>query len=123
MDRQGKQTKRGTPLFDGLNYAFWSIRMKVYLQAQGFDIWRIILNTYDIPTNPPAYGRGIEKKNYEENSKAMNAILSGLTETVFVKVMHCETAKEIWVSSKTSMKEMTKSREQNFRPTEDSLRI
>ena len=26
----------------------------------------------------------------------MNAILSGLTETVFVKVMHCETAKEIW---------------------------
>ena len=26
----------------------------------------------------------------------MNTILSGLTETVFVKVMHCETAKEIW---------------------------
>ena len=26
----------------------------------------------------------------------MNAILSGLTETVFVKVMHYEIAKEIW---------------------------
>ena len=26
----------------------------------------------------------------------MNAILSGLTESVFVKVMHCETTKEIW---------------------------
>ena len=26
----------------------------------------------------------------------MNAILSGLVELVFVKVMHCETAKEIW---------------------------
>ena len=56
----------------------------------------MIVNTYDIPTNPPANGRGAEKKNYEDNSKAMNVILSGLTEVVFVKVMHCETAKEIW---------------------------
>ena len=79
MDRQGKQTKIGTPLFDGLNYAFWSIRMKVYLQHQGVDVWRMIVNTYDIPTNPPADGRGTEKKNYEDNSKAINAILSGLT--------------------------------------------
>ena len=94
MDRQGTQTKIGTLVFNGLNYAFWSIRMKVYLQAQGGDVWKMILNTYDIPTNPPADGRGV--KLYEENSKAMNAFLSGLTETVFVKVMHCETTKEIW---------------------------
>ena len=26
----------------------------------------------------------------------MNTLLSGFSETVFVKVMHCETAKEIW---------------------------
>ena len=26
----------------------------------------------------------------------MNAILSGLIETIFVMVMHCETMKEIW---------------------------
>jgi hypothetical protein len=94
MDRQGKQTKIGTPLFDGLNYAFWSIRMKVYVQAQGADVWKMIVNTYDIPTNPPADGRDV--KLYEENLKEMNAILSGLTEIVFVKVMHCETTKEIW---------------------------
>ena len=96
MDRKGKQTKTGTPLLDGLNYTFWSVRMKVYLQAQGVDVWIMILNTYDIPANPPTDGRGIERKNYEENSKEMNAILSGLTETVFVKVMHYDTAKEIW---------------------------
>ena len=56
----------------------------------------MIVNTYDIPANPPTDVRGIEKKNYEDNTKAMNAILSGLTESVFVKVMHCETTKEIW---------------------------
>ena len=54
----------------------------------------MIVNTYDIHTNPPTNVRGI--KIYEENSKEMNTILSGLTETVFVKVMHCETTKEIW---------------------------
>ena len=70
--------------------------MKVYLQAQGVDVQRMIVNTYDIPANPPADGRGTKNKNYEDNSKAMNAILSGLTEIIFVKVMHYETAKEIW---------------------------
>jgi hypothetical protein len=30
------------------------------------------------------------------NAKDMNAILSGLAETKFVKVMHLETAKEMW---------------------------
>jgi hypothetical protein len=30
------------------------------------------------------------------NAKAMNSILSGLTETEFVKVMHLESAKEMW---------------------------
>ena len=55
----------------------------------------MIVNTYDIPANPPV-ANSLEMKHYEENSKVMNAILSGLTETVFVKVMHYETAKEIW---------------------------
>ena len=95
MDRQGKQTKTGTPLFDGLNNAFWSIRMKIYLQAQGTDIYKMIENTYNIPSTISTTS-AIDKNNFENNSKAMNALLSGLTETIFVKVMHYETAKEIW---------------------------
>ena len=70
--------------------------MRVYLQDQGVDVWRMIVNTYDIPTNPPTNARSPERKHYEDNSKAMNAILSSLTETIFVKVMHCESTKEIW---------------------------
>jgi hypothetical protein len=94
MEKQGKQTKTGTPLFNGLNYAFWSVRMRVYLQAQTTDVWKVVPNRYDISANPPTYAH--LKKIYEDISKAMNAILSGLTETIFVKVMHCETMKEIW---------------------------
>jgi hypothetical protein len=94
MDRQGKQTKIGTPLFDGLNYAFWSIRMKLYLQAQGTNIWKMIENTYNIPSTTSAT-ISTDRQYFGNNSKAMNTLLSGLTETVFVKVMHCETTKEI----------------------------
>jgi hypothetical protein len=32
----------------------------------------------------------------ENNSKAINALLNGLTDTVFTKVAHCKYAKEIW---------------------------
>ena len=52
------------------------------------------MNRYNVPTTPPTYHTA--KKLYEDNSKAMNAILSSLAKTVFVKVMHCETAKKIW---------------------------
>ena len=83
MDKQGKKNKTGTHLFDGLNYEFWNVRMRVYLQAQGADVWKIVANKYDVPVNTPTYAHG--KKLYEDNSKEMNAILSGLTETVFVK--------------------------------------
>jgi hypothetical protein len=32
----------------------------------------------------------------ENNSKAINALLNGLSDTVFTKVSHCKSAKEIW---------------------------
>ena len=70
--------------------------MRVYLQAQGANVWKMIVNTYAIPANPPTDVRSPERKHYEDNSKEMNAILSSLIEIVFVKVMHCETVKEIW---------------------------
>ena len=68
--------------------------MRVYLQAQGFDVWQAVVNGYNTPTSPPTDNNG--RKLHEQNAKAMNGILSGLVESVFVKVMHCESAKEIW---------------------------
>jgi hypothetical protein len=32
----------------------------------------------------------------ENNSKAINALLNGLSDMVFTKVTHCKYAKEIW---------------------------
>jgi hypothetical protein len=32
----------------------------------------------------------------QNNSKATNALLNGLSESIFIKVAHCKSAKEIW---------------------------
>jgi hypothetical protein len=32
----------------------------------------------------------------QNNSKATNALLNGLSETIFTKVAHCKSSKEIW---------------------------
>jgi hypothetical protein len=76
MDKKFDSTKHGLPLFDGHNYAFWSIRMKLFLQSQGVYVWKDVLNEYRAPTTVPTDVAG--KKLYESNSKAIYAILGGL---------------------------------------------
>ena len=68
--------------------------MRSYLQSMGADIWAIVEQGYQypaaIPTDPT------ERKDYESNAKAVNALTGSLNESEFVKVMQLNTAKEIW---------------------------
>jgi hypothetical protein len=86
--------KNGIPQFNGQKYAFWSIRMKTYIQAQGFEIWQSIVDGYTTPTVPPTNDKAV--KLGQNNSKSKNALLNGLSETIFTKVAHCKSTKEIW---------------------------
>jgi len=53
-----------------------------------------LVNGYTATTSSPTNNA---KKNINDyNSKGINAILSGLTGSKFVKVMHCDSTKEIW---------------------------
>ena len=81
-------------MFDGHNYDFQSRRMRTFLQAQGFDVQKAVENEYKTPTSPPTNATG--KILYENNLKTMNVILSGMFDSIYVKVMHCDSAKEIW---------------------------
>lgn len=47
------------------------------LQAQGVDVWKFVLNKLKVPTSTPIDLVG--RRLYENNSKAMYAILGGLT--------------------------------------------
>ena len=55
--------------------------MKTYIQAHGFQVWQSIVDGYIAPTVPPT------------NDKAINALLNGLSDTIFTKVTHCKSAK------------------------------
>jgi hypothetical protein len=86
--------KNGIPQFNGKRYEFWSIRMKTYIQAHGFEIWQSIVDGYTVPTIFPTNENVVTLS--QNNSKAKNALLNGLSETIFTKVTHCKSAKEIW---------------------------
>jgi hypothetical protein len=64
----------GIQKFDGINYAYWSDRVKTYLTALGVDIWYLVVNGYVIPNNSPIYPK--EKNLMSCNSKARHVILA-----------------------------------------------
>ena len=93
MDQQEGMSSNKEPLFKGNDYAFWSIRMKSYLMALGCDFWKSVENGYTAPSSPPI--DTATKNLCNDNLRVVNAILGGLANLVFVKVMHCKSAKEI----------------------------
>ena len=95
MDKYREYSKLGLPLFDGTKYAFWKIRMKLFLQSQGLDVLMVVENGYTVLDTTIVVGT-IERRLMECNAKAMYVIQGGLIGSKFVKVMHCTSTKEIW---------------------------
>jgi len=81
------------PLFTGTNYAFWKVRMKTYLMSLGVEVWVVVMIGYGEPKETNS--EKDVKLNVIANEKAMIALLSGLCESEFIKVMHFETTKDI----------------------------
>ena len=81
------------PMFDGTNFSFWKVRMRTYLMSLGADVWEVVETGY---AKPVLLASKDDKLEFNFNAKAMNAILSGLDETEFVKVMHLDSTKEMW---------------------------
>ncbi|KAA3467311.1 hypothetical protein EPI10_002334 [Gossypium australe] len=46
--REGHSTMRPL-LFNGTNYSYWRTRMKLFIQANDYEVWRIIINGLSIP--------------------------------------------------------------------------
>ena len=67
--------------------------MRTYLMALGVDVWDVVETRY---TKPIVLASKDDKLEFIFSAKGMNAILNGLAEVEFVKVMHLETAKAMW---------------------------
>ncbi|KAG2727786.1 hypothetical protein I3760_01G174400 [Carya illinoinensis] len=101
---EGQSSSR-PPLFCGDNYSFWKVRMRIFIQAQGREIWKCIVNGPYIPTKVVD---GVKVKKEEEefdceddrlytlNLTAMNLLFNALNGNKFNRIMTCATAKEIW---------------------------
>ena len=85
MDQQEGLATNRPPLFTGENYAYWSVRMKCHLMSLGWKVWEVIEKEYKIEDQEPIDPQ--ELVQYEGNAKSLNAILSGLTNSVFTKFM------------------------------------
>ncbi|XP_021688407.2 uncharacterized protein LOC110670607 [Hevea brasiliensis] len=85
------------PIFSGENYQIWAIKMKSYLQA--FDLWDSVENNTDptpLPENPTLAQIKIHNEERAKKYKAKTCIESSVSETIFIKIMACENAKEAW---------------------------
>jgi len=92
-------------LFYGLNYQFWKVRMKIFVESIDKGIWDAIENGHFIPKFEKD-GSSIEKLwsqwTDSENKKAKfdciakNIITSALNSDEFLRISQCSSAKEMW---------------------------
>ncbi|XP_047257496.1 uncharacterized protein LOC124889581 [Capsicum annuum] len=85
------------PMFTGENYHIWVIKMKAYLKA--LSLWE----TVESENDPPPLGPNptvAQMKNYEDpkskKPKTLTCLHSTFSDVIFIRIMACETPKEVW---------------------------
>ena len=84
------------PLFDGTNYAYWKVRMRVFLLSLDEKVWQTIEIGWTKPKEVPADWDEAEIKVANFNNSALNALFSVVTNEKFKKISSTETTKEAW---------------------------
>ncbi|BAT97540.1 hypothetical protein VIGAN_09100800, partial [Vigna angularis var. angularis] len=90
------------PLFTGENYAFWKVRMQIFMESIDIDIWDAVASGPFVPTNnmqepkPRDQWTAEDKKKFGNDVKARNIISSALTVDEFYRISICKTAQEMW---------------------------
>ncbi|CAM8944927.1 unnamed protein product [Rhodiola kirilowii] len=103
--KEGQSTTR-PPLLEGSNYASWKPKMKSFLKSLDERAWKAVLTGWTEPTmenltgevvpKPEALWTEADDRASVGNSKAMNAIFSGVDENVMKLIINCEVAKDAW---------------------------
>ena len=86
------------PLFDGINYVYWKVRMRAFLQSLDENVWQVIEIGWTKPTEALADCDDAKIKAANFNSKALNALFSVVTNEEFKKISSTETAKKAWTT-------------------------
>ena len=82
------------PLFDGINYAYWKVRMWAFLQSLDEKVWQAVEIGWTKPKEASADWDDAKINAANFNSRALNALFSAVTNKEFKKMSSIETAKE-----------------------------
>nr|AAM18750.1 putative gag-pol polyprotein [Oryza sativa Japonica Group] len=80
-------------VFDGSDFAYWCDKMQSYIMAEDYDVWQKVALPYVIPEQIDTIAL---KTEFNNNCKARNILLSGISRLDFNRVSHLKTANEIW---------------------------
>ena len=89
-------------LFDETNYAYWKVRMKVFLQALGEQVWQAVKVGWIKPREVPMDWDKATIIAANFNSRALNALFCGVTNEEFKKISSTEVTKEAWTILETT---------------------
>ena len=84
------------PLFDGTNYAYWKVHMRVFLQSLDEKVWQVVGISWTKPKEALANCDNAKIKAVTFNSRALNALFNAVTNEEFKKISSNEIAKETW---------------------------
>ena len=90
------------PLFYGTNYAYWKVRMKVFLQALDEQVWEASEVGWIKPKEASVDWDEATIIAANFNSIALNALFCGVTNKEFKKISSTEVAKKAWTILKTT---------------------
>ena len=89
-------------LFDGINYAYWKVRMRAFLQSLDEKVWPTVEIVWTKPKEALADWDEVKIMVVNFNSTALNALVSTITNEEFKKISSTETAKEAWTILQTT---------------------
>ncbi|KAK5825397.1 hypothetical protein PVK06_020227 [Gossypium arboreum] len=101
---EGHSTMR-LPLFNSTYYSYWRMRMKLFIQTNDYEVWRIITNVSSIPIKrvesvivPKEESEWDDNdiKKVQLNAKAMHTLFCALGLNEYNKVSLCDNEKKIW---------------------------
>ena len=92
-------------LFCGLNYQFWKVRMKIFMESLDKGIWVAIENGHfilkfekdgSVIETPWSQWTDAESKKAKFDCIVKNIITSALNSEEFFRVSQCKSSKEMW---------------------------
>ena len=94
------------PLFDRMNYAYWRVRMRSFINTLDEKAWKSVLSGWSPPTKRDDEGKIVHKPELEwlskedklanNNRKALNAIFNGVDLNQLKLIFTMESTKKAW---------------------------